>query len=70
MVSSATIRFTTLLNLCLILFVTTGLRAQRVPKALRDDIKIEHHTAIGPDAVRLLIDPVTNSFYYTTFPAM
>src|SRR5690606_8847070 len=36
-------------------------------KALRDDIKIEHHTASGPDAVRLLSDPVTNSFYYTTF---
>ena len=55
--------------LCLVfaLLITTGLSAQHVPVALRDDIKISHFMAIGPDAVRLLIDPVTGDFYYTTF---
>ena len=53
--------------LVLALVLSTGLRAQHVPTALRDDIQISHYMAIGPDAVRLLIDPVSKSFYYTTF---
>src|SRR5690606_16540380 len=67
MKGSKMIRIGGYLGLLFALVVTTELRAQRVPKALRDDIKISHYMAIGPDAVRLLIDPISKSFYYTTF---
>jgi glucose/arabinose dehydrogenase len=37
------------------------------PVALRPDIKVEHFMTISPKSVRLLEDPTTGDFYYTTF---
>lgn len=37
------------------------------PVALRPDIKIAHVMAVSPEAVRILQEPGTGHFYYTTF---
>ena len=37
------------------------------PTALRPDITITHVMKIGPQGVRILHNPVTNDFWYTTF---
>jgi hypothetical protein len=37
------------------------------PKALRDDITVEHYMKVEPEAVRLIQHPVTGEMYYTTF---
>ena len=41
--------------------------ALRYPVALRDDIKIEHFTTVGPQAVRILQHPKTGELWYTSF---
>lgn len=40
---------------------------EETPKALRPDIKVERYMAIGPKAVRLVLQPGTNTFFYTDF---
>ena len=40
---------------------------ETTPVALRPDIKVERYMAIGPKAVRLLVQPNTGEFYYTNF---
>ncbi|GAA4466309.1 hypothetical protein GCM10023189_48170 [Nibrella saemangeumensis] len=42
--------------------------AQQKPKALRPNITIEKYMTVGPGCVRLLQDPVSKDFFYTTFP--
>ena len=37
------------------------------PVALRPDIKIEHFMRVGPQAVRILQNPVTGNLWYTSF---
>lgn len=51
----------------LLLSCAISVYGQRTPQALRDDITISHYMAVGPSAVRLLVDPVTGNFFYTTF---
>ena len=50
---------------------TSSTRISRVvqssPVALRSDILIEKFAEVEPNAVRLLIHPVSGDFYYTTF---
>jgi hypothetical protein len=40
---------------------------QLTPVPLRPDISVEKYMDVEPNAVRLLIHPVSGSFYYTTF---
>lgn len=40
---------------------------QSIPNPLRSDISVEKFIDIQPNAVRLLIHPVSGDFYYTTF---
>lgn len=37
------------------------------PKVLHPDVKVDHVMAIGPKAVRILQNPKSGNFYYTTF---
>jgi hypothetical protein len=41
--------------------------SQHHPVALRDDITISDYISVGPNAVRILLDPVTKDIFYTTF---
>jgi len=42
-------------------------RPLKIPNPLRDDIKVERVMAVDSFAVRLLQNPVTGNFWYTTF---
>ena len=50
-----------------IVMANVNVEGQHRPVALRNDIMIADYMAVGPSAVRLLVDPVSKDFYYTTF---
>ncbi|MDQ6476996.1 cytochrome c class I [Dyadobacter sp. LHD-138] len=39
----------------------------QIPHALRDDIKVEAYMKVEPEAVRLIVNPVSGDMYYTSF---
>jgi len=42
-------------------------QSTQTPVALRDDIKIEHFMKVEPEAVRLIVHPVSGDMYYSSF---